>query len=64
MGMNPAMFGMDPNMMNLNAGNSGQMNSFNLNADPNSMNMPFIPGMFPMMNPPQNNNRGSPLQNN
>jgi hypothetical protein len=40
------------------------MNNFNLNADPNSMNMPFIPGLFPMMNNPQNNIRGSPLQNN
>jgi len=63
MGMNPAMFGMDPNNMNLNAANPGNMPNFSMNAE-GAMNMPFMPGMFHMMNMPQSNLGGNPQENN
>jgi len=62
MGINPAMFGMDPNNINLNNANPGNMPNFSMSAD-NPMNMPFMPGMFPMMNA-QANMGGNPQQNN
>ncbi len=61
--MNPAMFGMDPSNINLNAVNPGNMPNFPMSGD-TAGNMPFVPGMFSMMNAPQNNMGGSPQQNN
>ena len=64
MGMNPAMFGMDPNNINLNAANPGNMSNFPMTGDA-GVNMPFMPGMFPMMNNlPKSNMGGSMHQNN
>jgi hypothetical protein len=63
MGMNPAMFGMDPNNINLNSANPGNMSNFPMSSD-NAANLHFLPGMFPMMNAPQSNMGGSPQQNN
>jgi hypothetical protein len=60
MGMSPAMFGMDPNNINLNPSSQGQMNNFPMNNEI-PLNMQFMSGMFPMMNIPQG---GSPQQNN
>lgn len=61
--MNSQLFGMDPNNINLNAGNPGHMNNFPI-GDDMSMGMPFIPGMFPMMNVPPTNLGSNPQQNN
>ena len=59
------MFGMDPNNINLNAANPGNMPNFQMGADNHMiMNMPFMPGMFPMMNSPPSNMGGNSFQNN
>lgn len=63
MGLNPAMFGMDPNNINLNASNPGNMPNFPLGAE-GAMNMPFMPGMFPMMANLQSNFGGVSNQQN
>ena len=62
MGMNPAMFGMDPSNFNLSAADPAN-SGFSMSGE-NAFNMPFMPGMFPMMNTPQSNLSGSPEQNN
>ena len=61
MGMNPAMFGMDPANINLNAANPGNMPNFPLGAE-GALNMPFMPGMFPMMGNSQSNLGGASHQ--
>ncbi len=63
MGMNSAMFGMDSTNINLNTTNPGNMPNFHMNPDV-AANMPFMTGMFPMMNAHQSNLGGNSQQHN